>query len=155
MSLWTSSDIDGPADTTVTGTITLARTITLTSGDTSTIKEYDQIGGTGIPVGIDEWDQTVVASIVNGTVFTINRDATNGTGISITVKHKNPNKPKYETVAAQLVTAGFDAAETAKTPVAHAGWVKVTTGSGGRSGRKQYETLVAMGSLTGAAADNT
>jgi hypothetical protein len=31
--------------------------------------------------------------------------------------------------------------------VAHAGWVLRTEGSGGRAGRVQYETLVAMGSL--------
>lgn len=38
---------------------------------------------------------------------------------------------------------------------AHAGWVLRTEGSGGRSGRIQYETLVAFGSLTGDAADDT
>lgn len=31
----------------------------------------------------------------------------------------------------------------------HAGWVKITTGTGGRAGRKHVETLVAMGSMTG------
>lgn len=31
----------------------------------------------------------------------------------------------------------------------HAGWVKVTTGTGGRAGRTHVETLVAMGSMTG------
>ena len=36
---------------------------------------------------------------------------------------------------------------------AHAGWVLRTVGSGGRAGRVQYETLVAMGSLSGDAED--
>lgn len=36
---------------------------------------------------------------------------------------------------------------------AHAGWVLRTVGQGGRAGRVQYETLVAMGSLTGDAED--
>ena len=31
--------------------------------------------------------------------------------------------------------------------VTHAGWVLRTEGQGGRAGRVQYETLVAMGSL--------
>ena len=31
--------------------------------------------------------------------------------------------------------------------ISHAGWVIRTEGSGGRAGRVQYETLVAMGSL--------
>ena len=33
--------------------------------------------------------------------------------------------------------------------VTHAGWVIRKVGSGGRAGRVQYETLVAMGSMTG------
>lgn len=37
--------------------------------------------------------------------------------------------------------------------VAHAGWVVRKVGSGGRAGRVQYETLVAMGSITGDSED--
>jgi hypothetical protein len=36
----------------------------------------------------------------------------------------------------------------------HAGWVKRTVGTGGRAGRVQYETLVAMGSITGDQSDD-
>jgi len=39
--------------------------------------------------------------------------------------------------------------------VAHAGWVVRTEGSGGRAGRVQYETLVAMGSIGTDASDDT
>lgn len=39
--------------------------------------------------------------------------------------------------------------------VAHAGWNVRTVGSGGRAGRVQYETLVAMGSLTGDGSDDS
>jgi hypothetical protein len=44
---------------------------------------------------------------------------------------------------------GVDAAEVANTAkgIPHAGWVLRTEGTGGRAGRVQYETLVAMGSL--------
>ena len=38
---------------------------------------------------------------------------------------------------------------------AHAGWVLKTSGSGNRSGRVSYETLVAFGSLSGDAEDTT
>lgn len=38
---------------------------------------------------------------------------------------------------------------------AHAGWVIKTTGSGGRANRVQYETLVAMGSMTSDAEDTS
>lgn len=56
---------------------------------------------------------------------------------------------------------GEDAAEarakrvSGNSRAAHAGWVVKTTGSGGRSGRVSYETLVAMGSVTGDAEDTT
>ena len=36
--------------------------------------------------------------------------------------------------------------------ITHAGWVRETVGTGGRAGRVNYETLVAMGSITGDAA---
>jgi hypothetical protein len=39
--------------------------------------------------------------------------------------------------------------------VTHAGWVVRTVGTGGRAGRVTYETLVAMGSLTGDASDDS
>lgn len=39
------------------------------------------------------------------------------------------------------------------TPVAHAGWVRRIVGTGGRAGRVQMETLVAMGSISGDAED--
>lgn len=39
--------------------------------------------------------------------------------------------------------------------VTHAGWVLRKEGTGGRAGRVQYETLVAMSSITGDAADDT
>jgi len=38
--------------------------------------------------------------------------------------------------------------------VTHAGWVRRTVGTGNRAGRIQYETLVAMGSISGDAADD-
>jgi hypothetical protein len=38
---------------------------------------------------------------------------------------------------------------------AHAGWVLRKEGTGGRAGRVQIETLVAMGSMTGDGADDT
>ena len=38
---------------------------------------------------------------------------------------------------------------------AHAGWILRTEGTGGRAGRVQVETLVAMGSMTGDGSDDT
>jgi hypothetical protein len=42
--------------------------------------------------------------------------------------------------------ASMTTSEGNKAP--HAGWVLRTEGTGGRSGRVQYETLVAMGSIS-------
>lgn len=53
---------------------------------------------------------------------------------------------------------GVDAKEqqvVSVTKGGHAGWVLRKTGSGGRAGRVQVETLVAMGSMTGDGADDT
>jgi hypothetical protein len=55
---------------------------------------------------------------------------------------------------------GVDAAEKANTlnqantAGAHAGWVIRKAGTGGRAGRIQVETIVAMGSMIGDAADD-
>jgi len=68
------------------------------------------------------------------------------------------SKPKYLSTTDKNNTYGVDTAETAAeadqgTPVAHAGWVLRTTGTGGRAGRTFSETLVAMGSMSGDAED--
>lgn len=49
------------------------------------------------------------------------------------------------------IVYGVSAAEIANTAsrgIAHTGWVKIETGTGGRAGRKQIEVLVA-GGITG------
>ena len=47
-----------------------------------------------------------------------------------------------------------DGANSGQQHVTHAGWVRKTVGTGGRAGRVQYETLVAMGSMTGDQSDD-
>lgn len=55
------------------------------------------------------------------------------------------------------IKAGVFAADNAETAaesaITHAGWVLRTEGTGGRAGRVQYETLVAMNSFTNDAED--
>lgn len=59
-------------------------------------------------------------------------------------------KPKNLTVAEKALTLGVDADEAGQTAgITHAGWVLKKEGTGGRAGRVSYETLVAMGSMTG------
>jgi len=52
------------------------------------------------------------------------------------------------------VTAGLTG-QDASNKGAHAGWILRTVGSGGRAGRVNVETLVAMGSMTGDGDDDT
>lgn len=58
------------------------------------------------------------------------------------------------TTIAGVATATAALVSTEQLAVPHAGWVVRTAGSGGRSGRVQYETLVAGSSITGDAADD-
>ena len=50
--------------------------------------------------------------------------------------------------------SGFGTYTSGEQHVTHSGWVRKTVGTGGRAGRVQYETLVAMGSLSGDQADD-
>lgn len=66
-----------------------------------------------------------------------------------TNKDEAAGKPKNLTTAEKAITFGVSNDETTATAgVAHSGWVQKTTGTGGRSGRTFYETLVAMGTMT-------
>lgn len=145
MALWTKTDGADAADTVVTATIT--NTKTCTTASTTGLVPGDKVSGTGITAG------TTIAQVNSATVFTLSQPATNGVDISITAKHKNANKPKHLTVAEQSSTYAVDPNEVLLAPVTHVGWVKVTEGSGGRAGRKQYETIVSMGSITTDAED--
>jgi hypothetical protein len=51
-------------------------------------------------------------------------------------------------------TAIASLGESANGGAAHAGWVRRTVGTGGRAGRINYETLVAMGSISGDQSDD-
>lgn len=68
-----------------------------------------------------------------------------GANIDITdARVTNPGQ--VHTIQGDAATGGVQVGGTMK-GVAHAGWVIRTEGTGGRAGRVQYETLVAMGSL--------
>lgn len=51
-------------------------------------------------------------------------------------------------------STGISSGATGLRGVQHAGWVRKLVGTGGRAGRIQYETLVAMGTITGDADGN-
>ena len=83
-------------------------------------------------------------SFANTTVIKI-ATTSGGANINITdVRVTNPGET--HTIRGDTATGVVTIGGTFK-GVAHAGWVLRTEGSGGRAGRVQYETLVAMGSL--------
>lgn len=72
------------------------------------------------------------------------------TALTVVVADESGHSVTGETATGAVVVGGAK-----NKGVTHAGWVLRTVGSGGRAGRVQYETLVAMGSMTGDASDDT
>lgn len=77
--------------------------------------------------------------------------APNGTAIDLTAGVSETGHNLIGTTATAAATVGG----AQNKGVAHAGWVIRTEGSGGRAGRVQYETLVAMGTITSDGSDDT
>mgnify|MGYP006268731563 CR=1 FL=1 len=126
------------------------------SGDTITFanaNSYYLVGdgitisanATSVPGGLTSGSRYYVVSS-NTTAFKVS--ATSG-GAAITLTKASGNSVTAggfgfygDTATAVAVTGG-----ALHKGVAHAGWVVRKVGSGGRAGRVQYETLVAMGSI--------
>ena len=112
---------------------------------------------------------TVLAAAVNNTTFLSN--TASGTGLtanirfgleSVTVNDAGEDYNQStvgatvsgNNISSAAVTVNLDGND-ASNKGAHAGWVLRKVGTGGRAGRVQVETLVAMGSMTGDGADDT
>jgi hypothetical protein len=83
-------------------------------------------------------------SFANTTVIALSTTAT-GTNVNIT-DARTTATGEVHTIQGDTAT-GLLIPSAAKRHAAHAGWVLRTEGTGGRAGRVQFETLVAMGSL--------
>lgn len=136
-----------------------ANTITYTGHlfDTGDAAVYTNGGGTSV-TGLTSGNTYYVIkfsanafaladSLVNATA-NVQTDIT-GTGSGLA--HKLTLTSGAATAIASL---GVGNTTTGKSKVPHAGWVKKTLGTGGRVGRVQYETLVAIGSITTDAVDD-
>jgi hypothetical protein len=111
----------------VTGTSPSVTGFTLTNEDTTAI-----VTTAGTPTGLTYTPYTIV--LISGT---------------------GNNAQYFEIQAtADQATATASLGEGSVGGAAHAGWVRRTVGTGGRAGRVQYETLVAMGSMTGDQSDD-
>lgn len=101
--------------------------------------------------------------LTDNTKYFVSFANTTGLKLSATLNGANLNFAKASgdnTTAGGATLIGDTAAATAvvggaaNQGVQHAGWVVRTVGTGGRAGRVQYETLVAMGSITGDGSDD-
>lgn len=112
---------------------------------------------------------TVISAATNSTSFLSN--TASGTGLTANIRFgiesvtlSNPGEDYNQaTVGATVSGNGISSAavtvnldgQDGTNKGGHAGWVIRTEGSGGRAGRVQIETLVAMGSMTGDGPDDT
>lgn len=96
---------------------------------------------------------TAIGGLANGTFYYI--QAANTTTVKLTTA---PGQAAIDLTASVTETGHSLTGETAtaaavlsgaKQGAAHAGWVRRVVGTGGRAGRVQEETLVAMGSIAG------
>lgn len=134
-------------------TITYAPGHLFATGDAAV---YSNGGGTSV-VGLTSGNTYYVINASANTIAlaTSAANATNGvqldiTGVGVGLAHTLT----LGTSEAATATAILGIGTAVESKGAHAGWVKKTVGSGGRSGRIQYETLVAVGSITTDAVDD-
>lgn len=161
MALWGNQD-----SKTASGTVSITTAGAVTGSSTAFTTEA-KIGNT-IKVGSDEY---VIVAIASNTACTVTSGINGGamaekTGQSYTLSEKPAFVAKSESKTTSgdsgdsTKVFGVDTTEAAQAEaraqgVAHAGWVRRTTGSGGRAGRVFTEVLVAGGSITGDQADDT
>jgi hypothetical protein len=100
---------------------------------------------TSTPIGLND-NVTYYVSFANSSAVALAATPT-GSNIAITQATGDDTTAGGATVQG-LTATGYVVSGGAKNHgVTHAGWVLRTEGTGGRAGRVQYETLVAMGSL--------
>ena len=148
--------VDKPRRTIPTSGITTATdTIAYTThglqvGD---VLVYNNGGGssaTGLTSGTTYY---VISSGLTVNAFKVS--ATDG-GSAVDITGTGNNAQYFEIQAsANQATATSSLGDSSTSGTAHAGWVLRTVGTGGRAGRVNYETLVAMGTIAGDQADDT
>lgn len=156
MSLWGNND-----GKTVAGSVTVTAANSTVVGAGTTLTNFEV--GDFLNVGGNEYIFTAIANATVATVASATGSAIVGASSnSAYVVSEKPQSIVYsENDDARNVygvsTDEMAYANTASTEadnVTHAGWVRRTEGTGGRSGRVFYETLVAGSSITSDGADD-
>jgi hypothetical protein len=136
----------------VTITGTLGGTATITGYATGTVYKVSAVTGTspsvtGFTLTTEAGSAlTTTAGTLTGLTYT--------TETVVDISGTGNNAQYFEISAGTTATATASRGDSTVGGSAHAGWVRRTVGTGGRAGRVQYETLVAMGSITGDQADD-
>jgi len=131
-------------------------TITLTSAN-SKFAVGDALtyagNATSTPVGLT--DSTLYyVSFANSTKIALSATP-GGANLTISPASGDSTTANGATFRGTTATAAAVVGGAKNKGVAHAGWVLRTVGSGGRAGRVQYETLVAMGSIATDGSDDS
>jgi hypothetical protein len=125
---------------------------------------------TGAAIVYDDGGSTAITGLTDGTTYYAIRvdadsfkvassasNATAGTAINLTGTGNDGQaffiSAGVRATAVAALGGGNETGES-RSNIAHTGWVRRTTGTGGRAGRVHYETLVAMGSIDGDQADD-
>ena len=157
MALWGNQD-----SKTASGTIAIASNGAVTGSGTSFTTQA-KVGNT-IRVGSVDYE---IVTITDNTHCTVESGVQGGAIAVVTAgnSYTLSTKPAFVAASESASTSGIsgdsnkvfgvDAGEAEVTGKAHAGWVRRTVGTGGRSGRVFYETLVAGGSITGDQSDDS
>jgi len=127
-------------------TITLSDAATWAVNDKAT---YLVAAGNTAVGGLANGTQYLIAA-ANSTVVSL-KATIDGSAIDLTAGSSETG----HTLTGETATAGAVVGGATNKGVAHAGWVRRVEGTGGRSGRVQYEVLVAGSTISGDASDDT
>ena len=135
-------------------------TITLSSAQVAALEVNDAVtytnGGGSEDIGLTTATVYYIHSKPSATTVTLKTSVNSNDAINLTVGGSETGHGLQGATATAVASLGSGAqAYQVGGTVAGPGWVKRTAGTGGRAGRIQYETLVAMSSITGDASDDT
>jgi len=140
-----SITVDGGTGTAANGTVTTSNSGVVTAvtlvyaGNYTVLPTLDEATTTKIDGSGD--DALTVDLSMGLSAVTVTANGTNYTSAPVTIANTGGSG------SGATATAVFTGSDRAS--VTHAGWTIRTEGRGGRAGRVQYETLVAMSSITG------
>ena len=157
MALWGNQD-----SKTASGTVSITTGGAVTGSGTSftsqaKIGNYIRVGSVDyvITTITDNTHCTVLSGVNGGSIASQSGASYTLSEKPVFVARSESHDNGYGSSGDSTKVFGVDAGEAEVTGKAHAGWVRRTAGTGGRSGRVFYETLVAGGSITGDQADDS